>query len=80
MLGLRLDKETDTRLQHLCQETGHTKSYYARKALREFLDDREDYLLGISVLEKHEQTITLKEMEQKLGLESNDNKDGNETN
>jgi len=79
MLGVRLDKETDERLQHLCQATRHTKSYYVRQALREFLDDREDYLLGISVLEKHEPTISLKELEKKLGLENSDNKDSDKT-
>jgi len=69
MLGVRLDKNTEMRLERLCKETGHSKSYYAKKALREFLDDREDYLLGISVLEKREATISLKELEKKLGLD-----------
>lgn len=54
MLGIRLDPKTEHRLEQLCQKTGHTKSYYARKALNEFLDDREDYLLGIAALEKEE--------------------------
>lgn len=33
MLGLRLDKETEERLENLCKETGRTKSYYAKKAI-----------------------------------------------
>lgn len=69
MLGVRLDKETEKRLEHLCEETSHTKSYYVKKALRNFLDDREDYLLGLSALEKNEKTISLDELEKKLGLE-----------
>lgn len=69
MLGVRLDSETELRLENLCQETGHTKSFYVKKALREFLDDREDYLLGISALEKKEGTISLKELKKDLGLE-----------
>lgn len=47
MLG-RLDQETEHRLQNLCEQTGYTKSYYAKKALRELLEDWEDYLLGIA--------------------------------
>jgi RHH-type rel operon transcriptional repressor/antitoxin RelB len=70
MLGVRLNKEIESRLNKLCEETGHTKSYYAKKALREFLEDREDYLLGLAVLERNEPTISLEELEKKLGLES----------
>lgn len=66
MLGVRLDKKTEKRLENLCKETGHTKSYYAKKALQNFLDDKEDYLLGLSVLEKNEPTINLKQLEKAL--------------
>ena len=69
MLGVRLDKKTEDRLERLCDETGHTKSYYAKKALIEFLDDREDYLRGIAALEKRESVISLKELEKELDLE-----------
>ncbi len=69
MLGVRLDQETELRLEHLCEETGHTKSYFVKKAIREFLDDREDYLLGIATLEKKESKISLKKLEKKLGLD-----------
>ncbi len=69
MLGVRIDKETEERLEHLCEKTAHTKSYYVKKALRNFLDDREDYLLGLSVLEKREKTISLDALEKELGLE-----------
>lgn len=68
MLGVRLNKELETRLTHLCKVTGHTKSYYTQKALAEFLDDREDYLLGLSALERNETTISLKELEKQIGL------------
>ncbi len=37
--------------------------------MREFLDDREDYLLGIAALEKKEGTISLKELKKDLGVE-----------
>jgi len=68
MLGVRLDKDTESRLEALCKETGRTKSYYAKKALQEFLNDREDYLLGISILEKRETMISLDALEKELDL------------
>ncbi len=68
MLGVRLSKETENRLERLTRETGHTKSYYAKKAIEEFLNDREDYLLGLAALERKEPTISLKELEKKIGL------------
>ncbi len=70
MLGVRLDHNTEARLLRLCNETGHSKSYYVKKAIIEFLNDREDYLLGIAELEKREPTMTLKELEKELGLDS----------
>lgn len=69
MLGIRLDKSTAQRLEKLCNETGHSKSYYARKALIEFLNDREDYLLGIAALEKNESTLSVQKLEKFLALE-----------
>jgi RHH-type transcriptional regulator, rel operon repressor / antitoxin RelB len=69
MLGVRLDQETELRLEHLCEETGHTKSYFVKKAIREFLDDREDYLLGMATLEKKESKVSLKKLEKNLGLD-----------
>jgi RHH-type rel operon transcriptional repressor/antitoxin RelB len=69
MLGIRLDKELAAKLESLAKETGRSKSYYAREAIRQFLEDREDYLKGIAVLERREPTITLKELERRLGLD-----------
>jgi RHH-type rel operon transcriptional repressor/antitoxin RelB len=68
MLGVRLDTKLEHRLEKLCKKTGHTKSYYAKKALQEFLDDKEDYLLGIAALERNETSISLSTLEKKLGL------------
>ena len=70
MLGVRLEKELEERLAKLARETGRSKSYYAREAIRQFLEEREDYLLGISVLEREEPRISLEELERRLGLDS----------
>ncbi len=72
MLGLRLEPELEQRLESLAKATGRTKSYYAREAIEQFLEDREDYLKGISVLERlergEESTITLRKLEERLEL------------
>jgi predicted DNA-binding protein len=38
MLGIRLEPELETRLEQLAKQTGRTKSYYAREAIKEYLD------------------------------------------
>jgi RHH-type transcriptional regulator, rel operon repressor / antitoxin RelB len=68
MLGIRLEPELEKKLESLARETGRTKSYYAREAIRQYLQDREDYLKGIAVLERHEPAISLEELERRLGL------------
>lgn len=69
MLGIRLDSETEKRLEKLASQTGRSKSYYAREAIRVFLEDREDYLIGLAALEKQEPRITLEELEKELNVE-----------
>jgi RHH-type rel operon transcriptional repressor/antitoxin RelB len=69
MLGIRLEPELEEKLESLAKETGRSKSYYAREAIRQYLEDREDYLKGIAVLERREPTITLEELERRLGLD-----------
>jgi RHH-type transcriptional regulator, rel operon repressor / antitoxin RelB len=69
MLGIRLDPELETRLERLAKKTGRSKSYYAKLAIRQFLEDREDYLLGIATLERNETRISLDELERQLGLD-----------
>ncbi len=69
MLGIRLEPELESRLERLAKETGRSKSYYAKLAIRQFLEDREDYLLGIAALERNEPRISLEELERDLGLE-----------
>ena len=69
MLGIRLDPELESRLERLAKKTGRSKSYYAKLAIRQFLEDREDYLLGIAALERNETRISLDELERQLGLD-----------
>ncbi len=68
MLGVRIEKELEAKLDSLARKTGRTKSYYVREAVRQYLEDREDYLKALAVLERNEPTITLDELERRLGL------------
>ena len=68
MLGIRLEPTLERRLERLAKKTGRSKSHYAREAIRQYLEDREDYLLGLSVLERNEPTISLKDLERRLAV------------
>ena len=68
MLGIRLDPKLESRLERLAKDTGRTKSYYAKLAIKQFLEDREDYLRGIAALERNEPRISLEDLERELGL------------
>jgi RHH-type rel operon transcriptional repressor/antitoxin RelB len=69
MLALRLPKHTEERLQRLARRTGRTKSYYAKLAIQEFLDDQEDYLIALDRLQRNLQGIPLEEAEPILNSE-----------
>jgi RHH-type transcriptional regulator, rel operon repressor / antitoxin RelB len=46
MLAIRLDAALEARLAALAEETGRTKTFYARAAIAEYIDDLEDYYLA----------------------------------
>ncbi len=68
MLTVRLEPELEARLSELAEATGRSKSHYVRQALEEFLEDRADYLLAISLLERNEPTIGINELRHELGV------------
>lgn len=51
MLAIRLPEEIEKRLDALARRTGRTKTYYARQAILEHLDDLEDVFLAEKRLE-----------------------------
>ncbi|MDP1683405.1 MAG: ribbon-helix-helix protein, CopG family [Burkholderiales bacterium] len=70
--SIRLDIETEQRLDHLAAQTGRTKAYYLRELVKNGLEDLEDYYLAAATMErvrKGEETLfTLEEVERDLGL------------
>ena len=51
MLAIRLPDEIEKRLDALAKRTGRTKTFYARQAILEHLDDLEDVFLAEKRLE-----------------------------
>ncbi len=70
-LAVRLPHELAAELEQLARETGRSKSYYARQAIIEFLDDRADYLRANAILERErgQPNLTLEEVKRELGLD-----------
>ena len=62
----------EKRLSQLAKDTHRTKSYYVKRAIEEFLDDQEDYLLALSIMERvergEEKTIPFEEILKKYGM------------
>ena len=68
MLGVRLEPEMEKRLERLAKKTGRTKSYYAKEAIRHYIEDREDSLLADEILQRNEPTFTLEEVRREMIL------------
>ncbi len=73
MLALRLPPDVEQRLDDLARRTGRTKSFYAREAILEHLDDLEDAYLAAQRLDDlragRSRSYTLDEVERDLGLD-----------
>jgi RHH-type rel operon transcriptional repressor/antitoxin RelB len=68
MLALRLPPDIEKRLESLARKTGRTKSYYAREAILEYLEDMEDVYLAKQALGRNEDRISLDDVEREFGL------------
>lgn len=68
MLAIRLDPEIEARLTRLAEKTGRTKTFYAREAIEEHLEDLEDVYLAKESIKKGGRTYTSEEIKRELGL------------
>jgi RHH-type rel operon transcriptional repressor/antitoxin RelB len=68
MLALRLNPEIESRLNRLAKRTGRTKSFYAREAILEHLDELEDTYLAVQRLKQPGKTFSAREVKRALGL------------
>lgn len=70
MLAVRLDEDTERRLEALAARTGRTKTFYAREAIAAHLDDLEDFYLAEERMKgfRDEDAIPLADLKAELGL------------
>jgi RHH-type rel operon transcriptional repressor/antitoxin RelB len=66
MLALRLPPEIENRLEALAKKTGRTKSYYARQAIVEHLNDLEDIAIAEERIREAGQTMSWDEVKARL--------------
>jgi RHH-type rel operon transcriptional repressor/antitoxin RelB len=73
MLAIRLPQSVEKRLEKLARRTGRTKSFYAREAILQHLEDLEDLYLAERALERirngEDDTIPLEEVMKRHGME-----------
>ena len=74
MLAIRLPADIEHRLEALAKATGRTKTFYAREAIVEHLDDLEDIYMAERALEDiragRSKTTSLEEVMREHGLEN----------
>jgi RHH-type rel operon transcriptional repressor/antitoxin RelB len=70
MLAIRLPTSVEERLAALAAKTGRTKTYYAREAILEFIEDMEDTYLALERLENPGTYRNQDEIEKELGLDN----------
>ena len=68
MLAIRLDPAIELRLEQLAKRTGRTKTFYAREAILEHLEDLEDTYLATQRLRNPAPTLSAEEVKRELGL------------
>ncbi len=73
MLAIRLSESIEKRLARLAKRTGRTKTFYARQAILQHLEDMEDLYLAEDRLKAlragHGSVFPLDEVERDLGLD-----------
>jgi len=68
MLAIRLDPEIEKRLDALAKKTGRTKTFYAREAILQHLEDLEDTYLAVQRLQRPAKIYSAEDVKHELGL------------
>ena len=68
MLAIRLDPQIEERLEALARKTGRTKTFYAREAILEHLEDLEDYFLAVEAIQEPGRVYSAEEAKRELDL------------
>lgn len=74
MLAIRLPKELEDRLAAMAKKTGRTKTFYAREAILNYLEDLEDTYIAEKALDEFyasgEKTVPLEKVMKDLGMDT----------
>jgi RHH-type transcriptional regulator, rel operon repressor / antitoxin RelB len=74
MLAIRLPKELEDRLADMAKKTGRTKTFYAKEAIMNYLEDLEDAYIAEKRLDEFyksgEKAVPLEEVRKALGLDT----------
>lgn len=69
VLTVRLDEQTDRKLQKLAKESERPKSYFIKKALDLYLQEYEDYQIALARrTDKDDEILTLARVRKALGV------------
>lgn len=68
MLAIRLNPKLEERLARLAEMTGRTKTFYAREAIEQHLEDLEDYYLAADAARNPGRSYSSDEAKRELGL------------
>ncbi len=68
MLAIRLDADIENRLDRLAKKTGRTKTFYAREAILEHLEELEDIYLATQRLRRPAKTYSSRDVKRELDL------------
>ena len=63
---LELSGELHERLTQIAQQTGRTVAYHIETAVREYVEDHEDYLVDVAAIERDEPRISLEQLEREI--------------
>jgi RHH-type transcriptional regulator, rel operon repressor / antitoxin RelB len=74
MLAIRLPPEIEKQLERLAKRTGRTKTFYAREAILNYLEDMEDSLIAEKAWDAFEKsgrkTIPMADVLKRYGMDS----------
>lgn len=68
MLAITLPTDIEERLANLAEQTGRTKTFYAREAILNYIEDIEDTYIALKRLENPLETYTQEEVEEICGV------------
>ena len=68
-IAIRLPEELEDKLSALAKRTKRSKSFYVREAVESYLEDVDDYYIGMEVLDNPGRIYSLEEARKACDLE-----------